>query len=39
LRAEGRRFVEMERNWTKSVSHYRTVYASLDGCGRAAFAT
>jgi PEP-CTERM/exosortase A-associated glycosyltransferase len=39
LRAAGRRFVETERNWTKSVSHYRSVYASLDGCGGAAFAT
>lgn len=29
LRAAGRTFVETERNWTRSVSNYNSVYASL----------
>jgi PEP-CTERM/exosortase A-associated glycosyltransferase len=29
LRAQGRRFVEQERSWAGSVSHYRAPYASL----------
>lgn len=29
MREAGRRFVEEERNWTASVAHYRSVYASL----------
>ena len=29
MRAEGRRFVEAERNWTASVANYRSVYARL----------
>jgi glycogen(starch) synthase len=29
LRAQGRRFVEDERNWTRSVARYRAVYESL----------
>jgi len=29
LRAAGRAFVEGERNWTASVAHYKSVYASL----------
>jgi glycogen(starch) synthase len=27
LRANGRRFVESERNWAKSIANYRTIYA------------
>ena len=29
LRAAGRRFVEQERNWTRSVAHYVPVYERL----------
>ena len=29
LRAQGRRFVEDERNWARSVARYRAVYESL----------
>jgi len=29
LRSQGRRFVEQERNWARSVSHYRAAYARL----------
>ena len=29
IRREGRRYVEQERNWKVSVSHYRAVYGSL----------
>ena len=31
IRAEGRRFVETERNWTASVDRYRQVYGPLVG--------
>jgi PEP-CTERM/exosortase A-associated glycosyltransferase len=30
VRADGRRFVERERNWQRSVSNYRGIYASLE---------
>jgi glycosyltransferase involved in cell wall biosynthesis len=36
LRANGRRFVESERNWACSVSRYRDVYAGLVARARAA---
>jgi len=36
LRANGRRFVETERNWAGSVSRYRNVYAGLVAGARAA---
>ena len=29
LRAAGRLYVEQERNWTRSVSHYKNIYARL----------
>lgn len=31
MRSAGRRFVEQERNWTRSVGHYRQPYAALAG--------
>ena len=36
LRANGRRFVEAERNWAGSVARYRNVYAGLVAGARAA---
>jgi glycosyltransferase involved in cell wall biosynthesis len=36
LRANGRRFVEAERNWAGSVARYRDVYAGLTDRARAA---
>ena len=36
LRANGRRFVEAERNWAGSVARYRNVYAGLVAVARAA---
>lgn len=35
VRAAGRRFVETERNWTVSVSHYPAAYAKVLGRGSA----
>ncbi len=35
VRAAGRRFVEAERNWTVSVSHYPAAYAKVLGRGSA----
>lgn len=29
LRTAGRQYVEQERNWTKSVSHYKNIYSGL----------
>jgi glycosyltransferase involved in cell wall biosynthesis len=31
LRAQGRRFVEEERNWRASVARYRAIYGALAG--------
>ena len=35
LRENARRFVETERNWTRSVAHYSGVYAALSTCSSA----
>jgi glycogen(starch) synthase len=32
MRAQGRRFVESERNWTRSIANYRDIYGKA--CGR-----
>jgi glycosyltransferase involved in cell wall biosynthesis len=31
MRANGRRFVESERNWTRSVANYRAIYGAALG--------
>ncbi len=36
LRVQGRRFVEVERNWANSVGRYREVYSTLLECGPSA---